>query len=576
MGIVVVALAVGAGALYLGLRDGEETPDRAEPTLDEMASDLGAGIMRHLFRGHVDGRSGELMLVPRPHHYLIGPYDYTTLGTDTPWLATSHPNPWNYIARVPIVFSRPGFIPQGREIYDEVDISQVAPTIARLLGMDDFESASCSLEEIVACDSRGGIDPLPKAIFMVVLDGGGWNALQEHPDSWPAIERLRAEGTTYVNATIGSAPSITGALHATFGTGFYPNEHGLPGNQMRGPEGKNTDTWRQKADPQYLLKPAVSELWDEQNGNEPVVGTVSYEGWHLGMIGHGAQREGGDHDVAALWEVKDNAWWVNERYYELPESVAETDLAKLESYEAELDPRDGINDGLWFGHTLEELQDAKTRPGTPAFARFTGEVVTEVMRDYGVGEDDLTDIFWVEMKMPDFAGHLWNMTEAEEADVLRETDRQIGRFVAELDRVAGRGNYVFGISADHGQQPLPEQFGGWRINQAEFEADVEAEFGDVIEKVTPVDMYVDMAALEESGASLEEIARWIAGYTLGENIPEAIPGADLVPEGRHSDRLFVGAFPTGFLSSLDEDAIESFGEGEFEEGDFTIDRPAAR
>ena len=77
----------------------------------------------------------------------------------------------------------------------------------------------------------------PKAIVTVVIDGGGWNALQAHPDSWPNIAGLMRDGTTYTNATIGSAPSITGALHANFGTGTYPVTHGIPGNQMRGPDG---------------------------------------------------------------------------------------------------------------------------------------------------------------------------------------------------------------------------------------------------------------------------------------------------------------------------------------------------
>jgi Type I phosphodiesterase / nucleotide pyrophosphatase len=125
-----------------------------------------------------------------------------------------------------------------------------------------------------------------------------------------------------VNATLGSAPSITGALHATFGTGSYPREHGIPGNQMRGADAKNTDTWLQNADPRYLELPTVSELWDEQNGNRPIVATVSYEGWHLGMIGHGAQRHGGDKDIAVLWEAEDDNWFINEDYYELPSTCS--------------------------------------------------------------------------------------------------------------------------------------------------------------------------------------------------------------------------------------------------------------
>jgi predicted AlkP superfamily pyrophosphatase or phosphodiesterase len=381
------------------------------------------------------------------------------------------------------------------------------------------------------------------------------------------------EGITYVNGTIASAPSITGALHSTIGTGVYPNEHGIPGNQMRGADGKNTDTWLQNADPRYLRLPTTSELWDEQNDNEAIVATVSYEGWHLGMIGHGAQRDGGDRDIAALWEAEPNEWWINEEYYELPEYLQETDLATLESYERELDPRDGLEDGLWFGHDLEYLQEPRIRPGTPAFVEFTGDAVVEVLENEAFGQDDIADLMWIEMKMPDYAGHAWNMTGPEQGDVLLETDEQVGRFIEVLDEKVGRGNYLVTLTADHGQEPLPELTGGWRINNKELERDIEERFGNVIEKITPVDIYVDRDALEREDVTMDDIARYIATYTIGDNLSDDQPGTDLVPEGRLDELLFAGAFSTDYLQDLTPEEIESFGAGEYPEGDFTTVDP---
>ncbi|MGH2777484.1 MAG: alkaline phosphatase family protein, partial [Actinomycetota bacterium] len=418
-----------------------------------------------------------------------------------------------------------------------------------------------------------GVSKSPKLIFTVVIDGGGWNVLQEHPESWPFIQSLRDGGITYTNATIGSGPSITGALHATFGTGVYPNRHGIPGNQMRGPEG-NTDTWQQNADPTFLETPTVSELWDERNGNEPVVGTVSYEGWHLGMIGHGAQREGGDKDIAVLWEAVDpgtdepvNEWWTNEDFYELPSYLAETDLETLEAYEQELDERDGLADGTWFGKTLEQVQEARTRPASPAFVKFTGDAVVEVIEREKLGRDDVTDMFWVEMKMPDYAGHAFNMNGPEEADVLRETDEQLRRIKETLDERVGEDNYLFVLSADHGQQPLADTTGGWRINNKEMERDLVAEFGDgMLEKATPVDIYLDTEVLADLDVEVDEVAEWLSTYTIADNLPDGAPGTDRVPEGRLDETLFAGAFSSNFLKDLTPEEIESFGEGSYPEG----------
>src|SRR5688572_11563113 len=97
VGVVAALIALGAGYwLWLDTNSLDDAP-----TQDEMAEGIGTDVMRHLNRGHVPGRSGEIMLVPKPHNFLIGDWDLTTLGTDTPTLSTSHPNPWSYLARIP-------------------------------------------------------------------------------------------------------------------------------------------------------------------------------------------------------------------------------------------------------------------------------------------------------------------------------------------------------------------------------------------------------------------------------------------------------------------------------------------
>jgi len=145
--VLAVALAAtvlaGAAALILtraeGGRAGGVPP--GAPSLEQMASAVGAPVLRHLARGSVEGRSGDLIVVPRPHNYLIGQPDYETLDTATPWVNTSHPNPWSYLTRVPIIASGRG-VPKGVERREVVDIGQIAPTFARLLDFDFDGDAS--------------------------------------------------------------------------------------------------------------------------------------------------------------------------------------------------------------------------------------------------------------------------------------------------------------------------------------------------------------------------------------------------------------------------------------------------
>ena len=567
--VAAVALVVALAAWY-ALRPDAGVPDGA-PTENEMAADVGTSVMEHLYLGHVPGRSGELLMVPKPHHFLISDWDMRQLGGPTPPLGSTHPNPWSYLTRVPIIAYGEGRIPGGVTVEDPVDIASIAPTYARILGMTDFESET----EANVLDAVAGPDVTPpKVIFTIVIDGGGWNTLQQHPESWPTIAGLAQDGVTYVNATIGSAPSIIGALHATFGTGVYPRTHGLPGHVMRDGEGELVDVYLDEADPRFLDAPTVSEIWDEANANRPIVGTVAFEGWHLGMIGHGAQRANGDEDIAVLWEREEERWWTNEEYYSLPPYLTSIGTTRLAQYEEQLDGRDGLTDGTWFGHTVEALREPAIRPGSPAFVKLTGDAVVEVIENEPFGADRVTDMFWIEMKMPDHAGHSWNMVRPEQADVLQETDAQIARMKAALDRKVGPGGYILLISADHGQQPLPDLNGGWRINTGEVKEDIEERFGPVVEKVTPADIFLDMDAMGREGWAPADVARYLGTYTVRDSIPEGRPGSDLVPEGRLDDLVFAAAFSTGFLESLDPvvdpTRIQSFGEGQYAEGSFLL------
>jgi hypothetical protein len=132
----------------------------------------------------------------------------------------------------------------------------------------------------------------------------------------------------------------------------------------------------------------------------------------------------------------------------------------------------------------------------------------------------------------------------------------------------GRGRYVLALSADHGQEPLADNFGGWRIATEELERDVEERFGDgIVEKITTVDFFMDLDAVAREGVDLGDVARFLGTYTIGDNIAVDQAGAEYVPEARLDDRLFAGAFSTAYLQSLGNQEIASFGASDYPEGD---------
>ncbi|HYP23859.1 MAG TPA: hypothetical protein VEV43_09815, partial [Actinomycetota bacterium] len=134
VGAIAVVVAIAA---WFVLRPETGVPGDA-PTENEMAEAVGTEVMQHLYLGHVPGRSGEVLMVPKPHHFLISKWDMTQLAGPTLPLGSTHPNPWSYLTRVPIVAHGAGVTPGVVE--QPVDIAAIAPTYAEILGMTDFRA----------------------------------------------------------------------------------------------------------------------------------------------------------------------------------------------------------------------------------------------------------------------------------------------------------------------------------------------------------------------------------------------------------------------------------------------------
>lgn len=542
--IVIIAALIAGATAYLLRDDPAPTFDpETDPTLGEMGDRVGAQAMELVVAGNYPERTGEILLVPIPHAYLGPDTDLRAWGTDEPYLFTSHPNPWGYLSRVPVVVRGAPWAEPGTTNADRVDLTALAPTYAKLLGTD-FEAAGSPLPGLAYKSA-------PKLIFTIVIDGGGWNVLDRYPDAWPNIARLMDEGITYTNASIGSFPAQTGSIHANIGTGEYPRKHGVPYN-----------FYFENADPQYLEEPTIGDLWDQETNNAAIVGTISVLSNHLSMIGHGAALEGGDRDIGVVWDDENHTWTTNQAIYELPGYIADLDEARLERYEAQNDARDGNEDGTWFGNAPEDLLEGLRRSSNPAFEKYQGDDILSVIRNEGLGLDAVADLFYVQFKSPDQAGHTWNVVNPEIEDVLKEADAQIGRIVAALDSQVGRDAYVLTLTADHGQQPIATPERGWMINSTEVERDVEAAF-DIEARVRSHQLNITSKVDDDQ---LAEIARFLGAYTIGDNIPKGVPGEDRVARSLRDDLVFAGAFPTSWLSELSPPEVDRFGPSTYPEG----------
>jgi hypothetical protein len=457
-------------------------------------------ILEKVERGYYPDRSGDILAIEAlPNQF-----------------GTRHSTPYPYTQDVPLVLYGPGYIKKG--VYDATaTVADLTPTYAEIMGFDDLpERDGRVLEEALkpAAERPGA----PKLIFTLVWDGGGDNVLDQWPDSWPNLKRLMQRSAVFENATVGSSPSITPAIHASIGTGDLPASHGLPDIKIR-IKGKILDAW-EGASPQFLKSETLGDLWDRATGNQALIGMMARDAWHLGMIGHGSFLEGADKDIAALDELSGVDFRTSERFFDLPEYLLDrTGLAEAAD---EVDRADGTADGEWLGVPLNP-DDAHIRY-TPAWPTYQSQKMIQLLENESFGQDDITDLFYVNYKGSDLAGHEWNMVDEEVREVLVAQDEEIPVIIEALDRLVGRGNYVLAYTADHGMTPYPSVTGGWSINTAELTDDIEARFNPDGEDKPLVlsqrgyQIMLQRGRAKDLGVSWKEVARFVADYRLEDNV----------------------------------------------------------
>lgn len=563
-----VVLAISAAAITYGilrsdpsprqtrsLREGDQQPnsektrrgpDRPAEELEgpnlRAACDLPFRWVRALYRGWDAGgaRDFDLALVPHPPNYMGSVTD------------TSHSGPYDFLQKVPLVFYGPNHISRRGpvRIEREVTLADVAPTAAATMGFDFPARAGKPLNEIL----REGADP-PRLIVTAVIDGGGWNVLRRWPNSWPRLEELMQQGASIEGATVGSSPSITPATHTNLSTGLFPNRHGVTAIVVRTDRGELTESFTPVGETigvatmdarASLRTTTLGDLWDLENDNEALIGMVAPGFLQLGMVGRGSALEGADKDTVAVLSKKRLDWETNPEFYSLPDYV-NTDVRGPRKDKEAVDRADGSVDGQWRGHDISPVY------ASPALAPWENRTIQALIEREGFGKDEVTDLFYINYKAPDAAGHIYNMIAPEQADTLESVDTAIGDLTDWLDKEIGTGEYVLIVTADHGQTPL--EAGGWPIRPLEIIDDLNEAFDrasndrGVIEDTSAHTLFMNRTELRTNGVTPEEVADFLYDYRIGDNVSEADP---FPPEfaGREGERIFDSVIPGRLLDDV--------------------------
>jgi hypothetical protein len=538
------------GGDVLGWAARKLTRPDPEPSLKDMAENVGAEGLDLMLRTYRPGRSGDLQLVLTPGSTANYAGESKHLMHRDP--RSSHALPWLYLERVPIViWSGDALTPSDHT--ERVTLADIAPTLASMIGFDGYHAA----------DGR----PLPgtptspqppRLVVTFVIDGGGWNVLEQWPDAWPNMKRLMRGGVVHRNAIMGSSPAVTACAHATIGTGAFPRTHGITGHNIRdGRAVRKAYGDAGSADPSDILVPTLADRWVEENAGDVWVGELGYQIWHLGMLGRGG-RPLGDKPVAVYWDEKTSSWRPqNPDLYRLPREVPPVSV--LERASASY-PDPGIDDDL-----ARFLPASRAMCCSPPIIEYQGDLIEATIASEGLGSHGATDLLFVNYKAPDFTGHVYNMLSERERIALHAVDEQLGRLASQLLETYGAGNFALIVTADHGQCPTVDSVGGVRVDPVQLKADIEAEFGrspfELVQSVVPSEIYLDSRAMLDLGVTRDDVAAWLKDYRYGENIGPYVKD-DAIEHGHIRDPAFAAVLSTDFLDRLREDDPATYGQSQ--------------
>lgn len=301
---------------------------------------------------------------------------------------------------------------------------------------------------------------------------------------------MMGEGFMLQNAHYNYIPTVTGAGHASVYTGTTPANHGIIGNDWYDKELKKNvycagdDTYSTvgsasvedgKMSPQRMLTTTITdELKIATQKRAKVIGVSIKDRGAILPAGHMAN--------AAYWFDENVGRFISSTFYmsALPVWVENFNKRNLpDKYLAQVwNPLYPIEQYVASGpddSPYEGKLGGKEKPTFPydlpamfkkkgydilSYTPFSNDYLTEMAKAAIDGEkmgiDEWPDFLCVSYSATDKLGHAVGPNAIELEDIYLRLDRSLADLFKKLDEVAGKGNYVVFLSADHAVAENPQ------------------------------------------------------------------------------------------------------------------------
>ena len=329
----------------------------------------------------------------------------------------------------------------------------------------------------------------PKLVVGLVIDQMRWDFLYRYNDLYTAngFKRLLKDGYSCENMLIPYMPTYTAPGHTCVYTGSVPAIHGIVGNNWfdkttgtgvyctedDAVETIGSNTIAGKMSPKNLWATTITdELRIATNFKSKVIGIAVKDRGAILPTGHSAN--------AAYWYDGEEGKWISSTYYmkELPVWVNDFNAndfpAKYMSKSWNLDTVKSLyiqstednmrfegnilgDEGVVFPHQLASIKTGRYEAfkTTPFANTFTFDFAKEVVKNEQLGNNSVPDFLTVSISSTDYIGHTFGPNSMEIEDTYLKLDKDIADFLQYLDKVVGKDNYLFFLTADHGVAHVP-------------------------------------------------------------------------------------------------------------------------
>jgi len=313
---------------------------------------------------------------------------------------------------------------------------------------------------------------------VVILDQWPeWAFEAKHAAFTGGFARLLSEGEWYVGEHP-SAATLTAPGHAQIGSGAPPAASGILANEwyhreldrrlasVVGADGSRSAAWSRV--------PGLGDSIARAGTGAKAVAIALKDRSAILSLGHAGMPIWYDKTAIAWTTPRPPAW--------LAEHAARQPLApQLQAPWVPLDParlgalavpdeRPGELGEKKFGATFPHDPATTGDPADAVFATPTGIAITfaaalAAIDGEPLGVDPAADLLVISLSSHDYVGHGWGQDSWEMWDTELRIDRELERFLAELDRRVGAGRWSLIVTSDHGASPMPETTGdGGRLD----------------------------------------------------------------------------------------------------------------